>query len=131
MDRGPDDSALWSEYQSIIARHILPGHDVVDTVNRLLRKSPWLKDSGEHFQISRNGLFITEASWALSRLWRLIHPAQITQDEPTFTAGAVVLLRHGGTDHLMDGRRRINHWQRNGKQGTHRVLILHSEQEGA
>ena len=131
MDQAPSDSTLWNEYRGVIARHIVPGHDVIDTVNRLLRKNPWLRGSGDRFQIKRSGLFITDESWILSRLWRLIHPEQVTPHEPASTTGAVLLLRHDRTDYLMDGRRRINYWHRNAMPGPHRALVLHSDHNGA
>jgi hypothetical protein len=119
-----DDAQLWDEYQRVIARHILPGHDVVDTVNRLLRKSPWFPQPSAVLQIQRTGLSIVQDTWSLPKLWQLIHPRQVTADEPVSTDGAVLALRCNGSEYLMDGRRRINHWYRHNVQGPHRVLIL-------
>jgi hypothetical protein len=124
MDANRNDQSLWEEYRRIIAGHIHPGHDVIDTVNRLLRKSPWFTDPTATPQISRNDLSIIEDSWSLSLLWQLIHSKQITANEPTSVTGAILTLRCHGKEYLMDGRRRINHWHRNNAQGPHRVLIL-------
>ena len=117
--------ALWAEYRDILGhRHIHPGHDVVDTVNRLLLKSPWFPQPSEALQITKADLSIVEDSWELPRLWKLIHPKQVTDDEPTSTQGAILALRWQRAEHLIDGRRRINHWQRVGTPGPHRVLVL-------
>ena len=129
MSEQESDIDLWAEYECVIRRHILPGHDVIDTVNRLLLKSPWLKDARTMLRIPRIGLRIFAGSSPLSTLWKLIHPAQITSDE--HTTGAVLLLQWDGTDYLMDGRRRINHWQRNNVEGPHRVLTLAHENDDA
>jgi hypothetical protein len=118
------DDALWEEFQSVTGGHILPNHDAIDTINRLLCKSPCLKNSGTTLQILRTDLCISEESWSLIQLWELIHPVQITTAEPSSTAGAILLLRWNKHELLMDGRRRINHWQRNDMQGPYRVLVL-------
>jgi hypothetical protein len=119
------DVRLWEEYRSILGRrHIHPGHDVVDTVNRLLQKSPWFGGPTDALQIPKDNLSIVAENWTLSRLWPLVHPKQVTTDEPISTQGAVLTLRWSGSHYLIDGRRRVNHWQRLGVQGPHRVLIL-------
>jgi hypothetical protein len=124
MEQPRGDEGLWEEYRSVIACHICPGHDVVDTVNRLLRKSPWFTHPEGTLQIPRTNLAMAEDSWGLPRLWQLIHAKQITEVEPASTDGAVLTLHCKGSDYLMDGRRRINHWHRNAVVGPHRVLIL-------
>ena len=108
----------------MIARHILPGHDAIDTVNRLLRKNPWLRDSGATLQIPKTGLRVSAESWELSRLWQLIHREQVTPGEPASTDGAVLILRWSSVECLLDGRRRVNLWQRNNVGGPHRALVL-------
>ena len=108
-----------------LAGHIHPGHDVVDTVNRLLDKSPWLKESEVTLKMPKSDLEISEESWELSRLWTLVHRLQVTSEDPTSLAGAVLLLRWTGLEYLIDGRRRINAWQRRGfAVGPHRTLVL-------
>ena len=126
MSPAGSDSGLWEEYQSVLSlsRHMHPGDDVVDTVNRLLVKSPWLTESGDAFQISRNDLQISEESWELSRLWRLVHPKQLTPDEPASLNGAILLVRGDDVEYLIDGRRRVNSWHRKDVRGPHRTLVL-------
>ena len=124
MEQHRGNEELWEEYRRVIANHIWQGHDVIDTVNRLLRKSPWFANPEETLQIPRSNLAMTQESWALSRLWSLIHLKQVTEVEPNSIDGAILTVRCKGNDYLMDGRRRINHWHRNGAVGLHRVLIL-------
>ena len=112
------------EFAEVLSGHIHPGHDEIDTINRLLLKSPWLRDSGTILQIPRTNLRISEELWDLPRLWRLIHSHQVTPDRPFSLSGAVLILRWNEIEYLMDGRRRINHWQRDDAQGPHRALVL-------
>jgi len=118
---------LWSELRSVIAQHIEPGHDAIDTINRLLRKSPWLKESGSWLQIPKAGLRLTEETRTIDQLWPLVHSTQVTEAEPTVPCGAVILLRWGGREYLMDGRRRINRWKREQLNGPHRALVIEKE----
>ena len=129
MDQNNDK--LRREFGEVLSGHIHPGHDEIDTVNRLLLKSPWLKDQGTHPQIPHTNLNVAEEAWELPRLWRLVHPLQVTSDEPAFTIGAVLVLRWENSEYLMDGRRRINHWQRNHVRGPHRTLVLRDANNAA
>ena len=115
---------LWSELASILANHFESDHDCIDTINRLLRKNPWLKDSGSTLQIPRKGLRLSVEYRDLERLWPLIHASQVTTSKPHPASGAVVVLRWDERDYLMDGRRRINQWKRSGLRGPHRSLLL-------
>lgn len=117
-------STLWDELRDVLGPHIAPGHDSIDTINRLLRKSPWFPRPDAAIQIPRDNLGISEESWNLERLWPLIHQRQVTSSEPASTNGAVIVLRWNQLEHLMDGRRRINHWRRNNVVGPHRVLVV-------
>jgi hypothetical protein len=116
---------LWSEFFELMKwRHIAHGHDLVDTINRLMAKHPSVVDSGRMVQLPRDKVTISAELWDLSRLWPLIHPKQITPDEPFALSGPVAVLRWDGCHYLVDGRRRINHWQRQGVTGPHRVLLI-------
>jgi len=121
----PSNDPLWAEFFTLMKwRHIVPGHDLVDTINRLLVKHPVVLDSGRQLRIPHENLAIGVETWELPRLWALIHPKQITDDEPTSTTGAVAVLRWADSEYLIDGRRRINHWHRNAHAGPHRVLVV-------
>jgi hypothetical protein len=119
-------AALWEEFREILQRHFAAGHDSIDTINRLLRKNPWLTESAKTLQIPKQNLRISEESWEVERLWRLIHPMMITPAEPARPHGAVLILRSGGAEYLIDGRRRINHWKRSAVVGPHRALVVES-----
>jgi len=120
--------ALWSEFARGIQYHRAnPAHDEIDTVNRLLRKHPVLKDRGQVLQLPKGHLRVEEEHWTLEQLWGLIHPAHLTPLEPSSTEHAVTVVRWSGENFLMDGRRRINHWKRSANEGPHRVLVLQAD----
>ncbi len=121
------EQGLWGELASVLANHFESDHDCIDTINRLLRKNPWLNDSGSTLQIPRTGLRLSVEYRDLERLWPLIHASQVTTSEPHPASGAVVVLRWSEREYLMDGRRRINQWKRNGLLGPHRSLLLENE----
>jgi hypothetical protein len=124
LDAPGKDDALWDELRHVMRRHIKAGHDAIDTINRLLRKNPWLLESGSTLQIPPENLCISEESWQLDRLWLVLHSSQVVSDEPVTPEGAVVILRWGDQHYLMDGRRRINHWKRVNAAGSHRALVV-------
>jgi hypothetical protein len=76
------------------------------------------------FQLARNYVAITDETWDLPKLASLLHSSQLTTDEPTKSIGAVVVVRRGALEFLVDGRRRINYWKRNAVTGPHRVLVV-------
>ena len=129
MSLEADQRALWEEVRVVIGGHIESGHDEVDTINRLLRKNPWLRDRGERLQIPRRGLEVSSEEWPLSKLWPLLHSSHITEQPPGRPKGAVIVLRSHGHELLIDGRRRINFWHREGISGPHRVLVIHEERQ--
>lgn len=78
----------------------------------------------ELFSFARNYVEITEETWDLPKLASLLHSSQLTTDEPTKPIGAVIVIRRGALEFLVDGRRRINHWRRNAVTGLIRVLVV-------
>ena len=121
---------LWREiYDLLRHRHFAPGHDEVDTLNRLLSRPPWAKDGRAPFKVTRQNSRVIAESWRLARLWQLIetNPTLRTDTPPATAVGAVVVVRWGGAEYLLDGRRRINHWNRNSVHGPHRVLVVVEE----
>ena len=104
--------------------HVAPSHDEVDTFNRLLVKRREKFEPTLILQIPDEGLRIAAENWNLGKLWGLLHPSQIVDDDPGLPEGALVVLRWEGRDFLMDGRRRINYWKRKGIEGPHRVLVV-------
>jgi hypothetical protein len=126
QDIGP----LWQELHAILKRrHIHPGHDVVDSINRLLAKHPNVGGAGRNLIIPKGEVVLVEEQWPIEDLWALIHPSLVTSDEPASLNGAIGVLRWKGEHHLFDGRRRINHWHRNKVKGPHRVLVVRSRDD--
>jgi hypothetical protein len=118
---------LWREIHEIMRyRHIAHGHDEVDSLNRLLSRSPWARDGRPPFRITRQNSSVVAETWDLDRLWQLVdaNPSLKTDTPPAASIGAVVVARWGGTEYLLDGRRRINQWKRNSIRGPHRVLLV-------
>ena len=120
--------ALWNEFARVIQYHRAnPAHDEIDTINRLLRKHPVLRDRGQVIQLPKGNLRVVEESWTLEQLLSLMHPAHSTPLEPSSTQHPLTVVRWSGENFLMDGRRRINHWKRIANEGPHRVLVLQAD----
>jgi hypothetical protein len=125
-----EQSALWVElFELLRHKHMKASHtvaDVPETVERLFHKHPAMRNSGTQPKLprERERLMIDIEEWDLPRLWSVVHQGQRTEAEPDFEQGAVAILRWGGTDYLIDGRRRINLWQRKANRGPHRVLVV-------
>ena len=132
-------SELWDELCEIIGYHAKPGDDCIDTLNRLLHKHPSAKPPllakllHKHppakppllaLRITRETQRLSVESWDPGRLWKLILPSQVTHDPPRSAQEAVIVARFEGDDYLIDGRRRINLWKREGLPCEHRVLVI-------
>ena len=116
---------LWDETCEVLKHHYLAGHSCIDTINRLLRKNPHVQNPRSPPQVKREKLTVSAENRSLSQLWTLIHATQVTQTPPGQVGRAIVVLRlHDGSEYLMDGRRRINLWKRQGTDGPHRVLVV-------
>lgn len=115
---------LWEELCEIIGYHDKPGDDCIETLNRLLHKHPLAKSSQLAIRITRETHRLTAESWGPERLWKLILPSQVTHDLPRSAQEAVIVARFEGLDYLIDGRRRINFWKREGLPWERRVLVI-------
>lgn len=118
------ESELWDELRDIIGYHDKPGDDCIETLNRLLHKHPVAKPQHLAIRIARETHRLSAENWNPDRLWRLIHPSQVTHDPPRSAQDAVIVARFDGTDFLIDGRRRINYWKREGLPWERRVLVI-------
>lgn len=114
---------LWDELQGIIGYHARPGDGCIATLNRLLHKHPLAK-SHAGIRITCDTHRLSAESWAPERLWQLIRPWQATRDPPRSAQEAVIVARLEGEDYLIDGRRRINYWKREGLPWIRRVLVI-------
>ena len=119
-----NQSELWDELCGIVAYHDKPGHDCITTLNRLLHKHPSVKSQHLSIRISRESHRLTVESWKPDRLWQLILPSQKTRDPPRSVQEAIIVARFDGADYLIDGRRRINYWNREGLPWERRVLVI-------
>lgn len=118
------ESGLWDELRDIISYHDKPGDDCIETLNRLLHKHPLATPRHRATRIARDTHHLTVEVWDPARLWQLIQPSQVTQDPPRSAQDAVIVARFEGADFLIDGRRRINYWKREGLPWERRVLVI-------
>lgn len=118
------ESELWDELRDIIGYHDKPGDDCFETLNRLLHKHPLAKPRQLAIRITPETHRLSAESWNPERLWQLILPSQVTQDPPRSAQEAVIVARFDGADFLIDGRRRINYWKREGLPWERRVLVI-------
>jgi hypothetical protein len=69
----------------------------------------WRHFQPKHDEVDSINRLVSKAPW----------PADfVVSREPKNTSGAVVVVRWSGREYLMDGRRRINHWNRNSIAGS-------------
>lgn len=118
------DSELWDELCEIIAFHDKPGDGSMETLNRLLHKHPEASPALLSTRITRESHRLTAESWDPGRLWKLVLPSQVTHDPPRSAQEAVIVARIDGAEYLLDGRRRINYWKREGLPWPRRVLVI-------
>lgn len=118
---------LWNEMCDVIKWHNQQHHCCVDTLNRLWRKDPFVKDPNILPTLQKNALQVVEDARSLDQLWGFIHEKRKTDLQPVAIDLAIVLLRWKEEEYLIDGRRRINHWKRQGNLGPHRVLVVYAK----
>lgn len=128
MNDAAQSDQLWQEVCAALRYHFMTGHGCIDTINRLWRKDPFVAQPQSLPVIQRRGILVTKEQWGLKRLWPFIHEKRITDLAPGELQRPLIILRFAGVDHLRDGRRRINHWQRVSDQGPHEVLIVDARQ---
>ncbi len=122
-----DDSELWDEVCETLKWHNRPGHGCVETINRLLAKHPTARKLVKTLRVRRESLTVCAEARNADNLWRLIHPKLVTRAPPHATDAPIVVLRTVDVEYLLDGRRRINYWNRNNLAGPHRVLVVRVE----
>jgi hypothetical protein len=108
---------LWNELCDVIGWHKQRHHSCVDTLNRLWRKDPFVKNLNALPTLSKSALEVVEGTRSLDQLWGFIHKKRKTEQQPAATDLPVVLLRWKGEEYLIDGRRRINYWKRHENLG--------------
>lgn len=127
-----DEQAALQEAASQLAHHARPGHDWVDTLNRLWRKNRFvmsmdgmLKLDAPPPVLTAEMLAVTRERWPLERLAPLVHPDAHGRARPKRDERPILLLEWQGRHFLIDGINRINRRVREGLAGPHEVLVIH------
>ena len=130
-----DEQAAWQEATSQLAHHARPGHDWVDTLNRLWRKNRFvtsmdgmLKLDAPPPMLTREMLSVTRERWPLDRLAPLVHPDAHDRARPKRDERPILLLEWRGRHFLIDGINRINRRVREQLAGPHEVIVIHGSQ---
>lgn len=74
--------------------------------------------------ISPETAFAFQRPMTLADLLALVDERWLTTLEPRRVDLPVVVLLFEGTEMLVDGRRRLNRWRRNGDQGPHAAIVI-------
>jgi hypothetical protein len=127
-----DEQALWDEATGQLGFHARPGHDWVDTLNRLWRKNRFvtsldgvLKLDAPPPVLRREMLSVTRERWPVERLAQLVHPDALGRARPKRDDRPVLLLEWQGRHFLIDGINRINRRVRERQTGPHEVIVIH------
>jgi hypothetical protein len=120
----PSPDELWSDACRLLAWHNKGSDSCIQTLNRLWRKSPWVQQETVLPTLESGRVSTSEEFWPLDRLVALLHDKQRTSKTPRSVEPLVIVVRWAGQDYLIDGRTRINHWQRVGTPGPIRVLVI-------
>ena len=127
-----DEQALWNEATEQLGFHARPGHDWVDTLNRLWRKNRFvmsmdgvLKLDAAPPVLTRDMLTVSGERWPLARLAPLVHVDAHDRTRPKRDDRPVLLLEWQGRHFLIDGITRINRRIRGREPGPHAVIVLH------
>jgi hypothetical protein len=127
-----DEQAAWQEARHQLEHHARPGHDWVDTLNRLWRKNRFvmsmdgmLKLDAPPPVLTREMLSVTRERWPLERLAPLVHPDAHDRARPKRDERPILLLEWRDRHFLIDGINRINRRAREGLAGPHEVIVIH------
>jgi hypothetical protein len=126
------DQSTWDEAIAQLGFHARPGHDWLDTLNRLWRKNRFvmsmdgvLKLPQEPPVLTRGMLSVSREHWPLERLVPLVHIDAHDRARPKQDDRPILLLEWQGRHFLIDGINRINRRKRDGLAGPHEVIVIH------
>jgi hypothetical protein len=126
------DAEDWAIVESALGHHAKPGHDGIDTLNRLWRKNRFvtsldgvLKLDAEPPVLTRAMLHATRERWPLERLAPLVHPDAHGRSRPKRDDLPVLVLEWRGRHFLIDGLNRVNRRVRAREAGPHEVIVIH------
>ena len=127
-----DQQALWEEAKAQLGFHARPGHDWLDTLNRLWRKNRFvmsmdgvLKLAEPPPVLTREMLEVSRERWPLERLAPLVHVDSHDRARPKSDERPILLLEWQGRHFLIDGINRINRRARDKQAGPHEVIVIH------
>lgn len=100
------------------------GKSCIETINRLWHKNQrmWGVANAPSFALPVLG--VRRESWSAEELWRTLHADQVTNALPKQLDRDIVAIRWSGREYVIDGRRRISHWQRTEAQASLNVLMI-------
>ena len=129
---GESDEEAWQLVESELGHHQRPGHDWVDTLNRLWRKNRFvmsmdgvLKLDREPPVLTREMLSVSREHWPLERLAPLVHADAHDRRRPKRDDLPVLVLEWQGRHYLIDGLNRVNRRVRERLPGPHEVIVIH------
>lgn len=127
-----DEEPLWDEVTSQLGFHARPGHDWLDTLNRLWRKNRFVMSMDGVLKLpepppvlKREMLTVTRELWPLERLAPLVHVDSHDRARPKRDGRPILLLEWQGRHYLIDGINRINRRVREKQAGPHDVIVIH------
>ena len=127
-----EEQALWDEATGQLGFHARPGHDWLDTLNRLWRKNRFVMSMDGVLKLdtpppvlTRAMLTVTREQWPLERLVPLVHPDAHDRARPKRDDRPILLLEWQNRHFLIDGINRINRRVRERQPGPHEVIVIH------
>jgi len=127
-----DEEPVWDEVTSQLGFHARPGHDWLDTLNRLWRKNRFVMSMDGVLKLpepppvlKREMLTVTRELWPLERLAPLVHVDSHDRARPKRDGRPILLLEWQGRHYLIDGINRINRRVREKQAGPHDVIVIH------
>jgi hypothetical protein len=128
----PEEQCAWDEMTGQLDFHNKPGHDWLDTLNRLWRKNRFVTSMDGMLKLAepppvltREMLSVTRERWPLERLVPLVHPDAHGRARPKRDDRPILLLEWQGRHYLIDGTNRVNRRLREKLAGPHEVLVIH------
>ena len=126
-----EEQALWDEATAQLGYHARPGHDWVDTLNRLWRKNRFVMSMDGVLKLpeappvlTRDMLTVRREHWPLERLVPLVHVDAHDRARPKRDDRPILLLEWQGRHFLIDGINRINRRRRERFAGPHEVIVI-------
>jgi hypothetical protein len=130
-----EEQALWDEATSQLGFHARPGHDWLDTLNRLWRKNRFVMSQDGMLKLpqappvlTRAMLAVSRERWPLQRLAPLVHVDAHARARPKRDDRPILLLEWQGRHFLIDGINRVNRRLRAKDAGPHEAIVIHVKQ---